>query len=312
MDINTTKYLVKPNVETTKYFTDDGGQQVIDDLENQINQKENITDHNEDVSNLSNRIRNNSSNIEINASAIDNHEIRIRALESNPVNPYEGLLSYSYVNIDATIINYNNNLGNMIIWNSGNDNIYMTVINNVDTTNNVELSNDISSIILPGIVKKINQDNSLNKIINKIHYLLDDPSVSNRKSLNSLKSITILPNVYSIEFNLIAALNLKYFNIFNGLQKISLSNVISSDPIPNLIIPSSVIECELNTCFFDTLTFEFSNNNLKLIYKDSKANTKFCLLRSLTNDSSFTFSDDIYRYSTTYFRMLCTFFKCFT
>ena len=153
MDINTTKYLVKPNVETTKYFTDDGGQQVIDDLENQINQKENITDHNEDVSNLSNRIRNNSSNIEINASAIDNHEIRITALESNPVNPYEGLLSYSYINIDATIINYNN-LGNMIIWNSGNDNIYMTVINNVDTTNNVELSNDISSIILPGIIKK--------------------------------------------------------------------------------------------------------------------------------------------------------------
>ena len=154
MDINTTKYLSKPNVETTKYFTDDGGQQVIDDLENQINQKENITDHDIDVLNLSNRIRNNSSNIEINASAIDNHEIRITALESNPVNPYEGLLSYSYVNNDASIINYNNNLGNMIIWNSGNDNIYMTVINNVDTTNNVELSNDISSIILPGIIKK--------------------------------------------------------------------------------------------------------------------------------------------------------------
>ena len=74
-----------------------------------------------------------------------------------------------------------------------------------------------------------------------------------------------------------------------------MSNVISTDPIPNLIIPSSVIECELNTCFFDTLTFEFSNNNLKLIYKDSSVRTKFCLLRSLTNDSSFTFSDDIYR-----------------
>ena len=154
MDINTTKHLSKPNVETTKYFTDDGGQQVIDDLQNQIDLKENITDHNEDVLSLSSRIQNNTSNISINSTTIDNHEIRITALESNPVNPYEGLLSYSYVNMDATIINYNNNLGNMIIWNSGNDNIYMTDINNIDTPNNVELSDNIKHVVLPGIVKK--------------------------------------------------------------------------------------------------------------------------------------------------------------
>ena len=73
MDINTTKYLSKPNVETTKYFTDDGGQQVIDDLQNQIDLKENITDHNEDILSLSSRIQNNTSNISINATAIDNH-----------------------------------------------------------------------------------------------------------------------------------------------------------------------------------------------------------------------------------------------
>ena len=72
MDINTTKYLVKPNSETTRYFTQDGGQQVIDDLQNQINQKENITDHDDDVLNLQNQINN------------------------IPINPYEGLFYYSY------------------------------------------------------------------------------------------------------------------------------------------------------------------------------------------------------------------------
>ena len=101
MDINTTKYLVKPNSETTRYFTQDGGQQVIDDLQNQIDLKENITHHNEDVLNLSSRIQNNTSNISINATTIDNHEIRITALESNPINPYEGLFYYSYVSSEG-------------------------------------------------------------------------------------------------------------------------------------------------------------------------------------------------------------------
>ena len=37
MDVETTKYLIKPNVETTKYFSNDGGEIIIEELEEQIN-----------------------------------------------------------------------------------------------------------------------------------------------------------------------------------------------------------------------------------------------------------------------------------
>ena len=282
MDIRASKYLVKTNAETTRYFTQEPYD--IDSLEQQVNQ------NSQDISNLDTRVTNVENRLLTDESDIDNLQSDVSNLitvvSNIPINPYEGLLSYSYVDLDATIINYNNNQGNMIIWNSGNDNIYMTDINNIDTNNNVEISDNIKHIVLPGIVKKINQDNSINKIIDKIRYALIAPA-SNRKTLNSLTTITILPDVYSIEFNLTASPNLKYFYIFEGLQILKLSN----GTIPHLKIPSSVVECEIINCSFYSLTFEGANNNLKLTYTDVYVKTKLKCSRELTYNSSINVSN---------------------
>ena len=44
MDINTTRYLFKPNVETTKYFTNSGGEDIARQVEQNTNDISDLKD----------------------------------------------------------------------------------------------------------------------------------------------------------------------------------------------------------------------------------------------------------------------------
>ena len=107
----------------------------------------------------------------------------------------------------------------MIFWPDGDgNNSYNTSINNVDKCHNVQLSSNIKSLTLPGTIKKINSNGTVNSIKNKLYYTLD-PVLSSRKTLNNLKIITFLPDVWKIVLDCSAALKLSSLNIFNGLEK---------------------------------------------------------------------------------------------
>ena len=82
---------------------------------------------------------------------------------------------------------------------------------------------------------------------------------SNRKTLPNLKIITVLPDVYAIDFDLTKISNLSSLNLFEGLQKIKLTNTSS---IKNLTIPASVVECDIQNCTFAVLSFEDTMNGL--------------------------------------------------
>ena len=173
LDVRVTKYLSKPNAETTKYFTQDSYD--IDDLERKVQEnsellaeqaedislalnkvsslqinKESCTDHAADISNLQASINSKESSSD-HAADISNIQASINSI---PINPYEGLF-YSRYGGNNVIIEFNYNLGNMIFWPDGTGlGSYNTSINNVDTTNHVELSSDIETLILPGTIKK--------------------------------------------------------------------------------------------------------------------------------------------------------------
>ena len=81
LDVRVTKYLSKPNAETTKYFTQDSYD--IDELEQQV--QENTAD----ISNIQ------------------------ASIASIPINPYEGLFYSRYFG-NFVIIEFNYNIGNML------------------------------------------------------------------------------------------------------------------------------------------------------------------------------------------------------
>ena len=90
-------------------------------------------------------------------------------------------------------------------------------------------------------------------IINNLVYNIDATD-SSRKQMNNLTTITTLPDVYKINFTLSSTPNLKYFNLFEGLQEIRLESSLSNLPI-SLTIPSSVNQCELRNIKFKDLIF---------------------------------------------------------
>ena len=65
-------------------------------------------------------------------------------------------------------------------------------------------------------------DGTLNGIINKLYYAIDEVDGSSRKELRYLTTITVLPDVYSISFNLNAAPRVMNINLFEGLQELTL------------------------------------------------------------------------------------------
>ena len=134
------------------------------------NLKSRMTTAESNITNLSSSVTTNSSNISTNTSDISNLKTRMTTAEGrittntnnisnlqtqinnlNLGSPYEGLF-YSRYNGNYIIVEFNYNIGNMLLW--PDQDFYVTPINNVDTTNHVELSSDIETIILPGTIKK--------------------------------------------------------------------------------------------------------------------------------------------------------------
>lgn len=306
-DIETTRYTIKANIETTRYFNSpetDIEQQVnqntqdisdiktdLNTITNEVSTKESITSHNSDISNLQSQINSTASALELKESTTS-HNTDISNIQASiasiPINPYEGLF-YSRYGGNNVIIEFNYNLGNMIFWPDGTGlGSYNTSINNVDTTNHVELSSDIETLILPGTIKKLNSDGTINTIIRKLYYVLDPTTTPGRKLLNNLKTITVLPDVWRIELNCLGTPNLSSLNLFNGLQKLSLGNMYN---INYLKIPSTVNECWISNCIFMDLSFEPSNIELKLTYTDNRINNKLKIMRKLSSDSSINVSN---------------------
>ena len=73
-------------------------------------------------------------------------------------------------------------------------------------------------MVLPGTVKQLNSDGILRGIINKIEYGIDEFDGNNRKELRYLTTITVLHDVYKINFNLNAAPRVMNLNLFEGLK----------------------------------------------------------------------------------------------
>lgn len=355
----TTRYTIKANVETTRYFNSpypDIEEQVnentndITNLTTQINLKENITDHNTDISNINSSISNlqqqitqnkndiyhveqdvyvNTSDITTlqtqmsstegrlttaegkittNTNDISNLKTRLTTAEGNITtntndisnlksqiasisnNPYEGLYYPVYnSNSGRAIIVFNYDKGKLMFW-PINASTWSGALNNGEYT----LNADVEEITIPGTIKKINQDGTTNKIINKINYMI----AGDNTLLSNLKTLTTMPDVYSLSINLTKAPKLCNFNLMNGLEVLKIEGLGSTsqtDPIIGLTIPSSVMECELKNINFRELTFESGDNEysnaLKLTYTNCQVRNKLTCKRDLKYNSSINAND---------------------
>ena len=118
-DVRVTKYLSKPNAETTKYFTHETYD--IDELERKVNE------NTADISNIESRLYNDEADIyhieqdvSVNTSDITNLQASIASVATQvsniPINPYEGLIKPLYINNENIPLEYNYNRGKMIFW----------------------------------------------------------------------------------------------------------------------------------------------------------------------------------------------------
>ncbi len=280
-DINTTAYLIKPNVETTRYFTpSDPSIEIWEEL----NKKEYITDHNADIGVIDNSLTNITQRVSTNENDISDLKTRMTTSETNisnldsrvstnendisdlqeaisglePGTKWEGMYQPLY-NSSYADVWFNYNIATLRLWFLSGD-TWRTDINNKD--GDIQINGNISNITLPGTIKRINQDGSTREIIRKIYYYLVAPNGTDRITLSNLKSITINPDVYLINFNLTGAPNLRYFNLFEGLQEIYLTGTRTDETWPqdldliNLRIPASVKKCSLTNIILGDLRFE--------------------------------------------------------
>ena len=312
IDVNTTKYLYKPNVETTRYFVNDGGADIAEQVEqntsdisdikdrldvdeilindnttNITNNTTNISTNTTDITNLKNRVSNCENNISTNTTNISNLQAQINGMSNNP---YEGYYYSIYTDAGTSRakIRYNYNIGDMMFWYNGA--YWQAVVN--DTYLGPLINQDIKDITLPSHVKQIDQNGNVTKYIDNITYYIE--TGNNRMTMNSLITLTTEPDVRRLNIDITAAPNLRYFNLLEGLQEIKINNT-GNYPI-NLIIPSSVIKCELVDAQFNNLTFisDISSTALRLIITRTWIFDKLTCCRTLASNSSFTSDSNHY------------------
>ena len=306
-DINTTKYLVKPNVETTKYFKpSDPSEDIYEELE----KKEDITDHNADIqiinnniTNLNNRLETDEINISNNTSNIStinnnitnlsesvtninndisNIDIRVSKNESDiidiqnqisgltPGNEFQGMYKFvqdSRSGLYGIILNYG--LGGILYWSDSRSGAYL---NNVD--GDFTLNSNIQSLTLPGYYKS---PDGTAKYTN-LYYYIEAVSDTNRQFLNNLKTIATEPGVYKIDFNLSAAPSLRNFNLMEGLQIINIDG--NNCEIDKLMIPSSVSSCHLKNLIIHHLHFDYSEIRISIQLLSVNIRNRLDVLRS--------------------------------
>ena len=234
---------------------------------------------NEDLTTLTNRVSTDETNITNNTTEINNIKSQLNSI---PINPYEGLYSYVYDN--NVRLNYNYNFGYLIYWKRTGK--WFCAINDNDF-----LNQNTTDIILPGHVKKLNSDGTINEIISDVYYFLNAPAETGniRQSLPNLKTITTLPDVNTLDIDILGAQNLYYFNLMNGLKIIKLK-LSSTEGVYNIYskslrIPASVNECILSSIGFNELIFEHSTETLKLQINQCTFNDSITCKANLTSDS---------------------------
>ena len=340
----TTRYTIKANVETTRYFNSpypDIEEQVnentndISDLKSRMTTAEgNILTNKQSITNLNSNVSTNTTNISTNTTDITGLKTRMSTAEgkittnTNDIsnlktrmtttegrlttaeqsittntnniselqtqissisnNPYEGLFTNIY-NGATALIKYNYNKGYIKYWKQ--DNSYWMAAINDSKSSGIQINDDIDEIILPSNVKQLNEDLTVAEYVKDIRYEIS--TGNNRKTLNSLKTLTTMPNVYSLDIKLSKAPKLCNFNLMNGLQVLKIEGLGSTsetDPIISLTIPSSVMECELKNINFRDLTFESGDNDylngLKLTYYNCQVRNKLTCKRDLKYNSS--------------------------
>ena len=101
--------------------------------------------------------------------------------------------------------------------------------------------------------------------------------------MSNLKNITILPDVWKITFDLRGAPNLKYFNLFEGLQVLRITNGGSSTDTINLM------ENAFSNYYKDILVSK--NEKLGVLFIDNASNRNVPYY--LKNDASAVLNNDI-------------------
>lgn len=273
-NVNLQKYLQKYEAQKIYVPKSDYKNEIITIGNNLSNLSEKVETNENDISDLDERTTTNENDI----TTINN------TISNIPINPYEGLFKPIYISSNRPGLEFNYNTGKLIYWSSGE--YWKASLNNMDE--NYNLNDGIKNITLPGTIKQINADKTINQIINKILYAIDNPT-NDRKTLSNLKIVNVLPDVSTINFNLSGAPNLLSLNLFNGLEKITLSNAYN---LQTLIIPASVTEANISNSIFMNLIFEDSNLELKLTYTDNRINNKLKIMRKLSNDSNISVSEN--------------------
>ena len=148
----------------------------------------------------------------------------------------------------------------------------------------------------------MNSDGTVLSVITQLYYAIDEVDGSSRKELRYLTTITVLPDVYSISFNLNATPRVMNLNLFEGLQELTLHGYESPTDTDrrniNLIVPASVKVCKLEEIIFGQLIFNGCDRTdnpedqqpitLQLRCKNVFVDDKFkCLLRLTTSGDSY-------------------------
>ena len=263
----------------------------------------NISNNTTDITNLKSRVSTCETNISTNTTNISNNTTEINNIKNNL---YDGLYRCVYGNSSSRAgIEYNYGLGKIIYWWSNGDGMYITAINNNDE--NFHLNDNIETIVLPGTINQLNSDGSVRSVITQLYYGIDEITDNKRKELRYLTTITVLPDVYSINFNLNAAPAVMNLNLFEGLQELTLHGYettgVDTTKNINLIIPASVKKCKLEEIRFGDLIFNGCDRGntddqqpikLKLQCDNVCVENNFKCLRRLTSsgDSYWIFTNN--------------------
>ena len=205
---------------------------------------------NSNLTNLSSEVPICETEIENLTTRMDTAEENITALKNKTL--YEGLFAPVY-NGATALINYNYNKGYIKYWKQ--NDVWMAAIND-SKSSGIQINDDIEDIIIPNNVKRLNEDGTVAEYVKNINYQINTGNY--RKVLNSLKNLTTMPDVYSLDINLSKAPSLRYFNLMEGLQKFSLIGDYNTDYVDPDFEPESS-DPEL-------AKYEIANHNADIIY----------------------------------------------
>ena len=329
-EINTTKFLVKPNVETTRYFTPSDPSE---DIWRELDKKENITDHNADMTTINNNITNINTNITNIDSRVTTNETNITNINNDitTINNNITTINTNITNIDSRVTTNETNITNIdsqvttnttnITQNTTDITNIKNQLNNLDTGTKFEgeyyaqffLNNDYTMAVLnydkgrllyyredtyilycvlndksydnllrtttkdltlPVYVKQFSRTGSKINLFKIKTYKIESAVNNNYRRVIDLESVTVPTGIQIINFELIGAPSLKFFNLMEGLTSITINGNLGNNApseIETLTIPSTVTYCKLEYIRFRKLKFKANHNDTIELHLDNIA-----------------------------------------